>query len=354
MRTTCVRSSSSWVGLRKHVAVGRLIIGFAGLVVPDRVRRMADAGLLAGVVLFARNVAEPAQWAALVAELGALFPEDGPPPIIAVDQEGGTVQRLKPPAIPEATVIPAMALLAERLDEAGFEALGAAMGAELRALGVNLDFAPVLDVDTNPANPIIGRRAFGTTPEQVIERGLAFARGLAASQIAWCAKHFPGHGDTLLDSHLALPRLPHDLARLVAIELAPFAAAAAAGAPMMMTAHVVFEALDPVHPATLSPHVVPVLLRQRFGYDGVVISDDLDMLAIRDHYDVVAVARGLAAADIDIPLVCHDLDFALALANVLPPSPRADARVLALRTRLARPRIAALPTFPEALLGRFA
>jgi len=329
--------------------MGRLVIGFEGLTVPDRVRRLASADVLAGFVLFARNVADLAQWSALIGELTALFPVTGPPPIIAVDQEGGPVQRLKPPAIPTATAIPAMGALSARLDAQGYESLGRAMGAELAALGVNLDFAPVLDVDTNPANPIIGRRAFGTTPTEVIARGLAFARGLAASNIAWCAKHFPGHGDTLLDSHLALPRLPHALARLEAIELAPFAAAVAAQAPLIMTAHVVFEALDPVHPATLSPHVVPTLLRERFGYDGVVISDDLDMLAIRDHYGVVAVARGLASADIDVPLVCHDLDFALALASVLPPSPRAEARVLALRSRLTRPTTAALPPFPEAL-----
>jgi len=332
-----------------------MIVGFEGLTVPERVRRMADAGLIAGVVLFTRNVASTAQWAALIAEIDGLFPADGPPPIIAVDQEGGPVQRLKPPAIPEATTIPAMASLA-RLDvagDAGFEALGAALGAELRALGVNLDFAPVLDVDTNPDNPIIGQRAFGTTPADVIKRGLAFARGLEAAQIAWCAKHFPGHGDTLVDSHLALPRLPHTMARLDAIELAPFAAAVRAGAPLIMTAHVVFEALDAVYPATLSPHVVPTLLRQRFGYNGVVISDDLDMLAIRDNYHVVEVARGLAQADIDIPLVCHDLDFAWALATTLLPSTTADARVAALRRKLVRPRIAALPPFPEALRARF-
>lgn len=332
--------------------MGRMIVGFEGLVVPERVRRMADAGLLAGVVLFARNVESSAQWATLIAEIDGLFPGDGPPPIIAVDQEGGPVQRLKPPAIPEATAIPAMATLAAKLDEAGFETLGAAMGAELGALGVNVDFAPVLDVDTNPDNPIIGWRAFGKTPEDVIARGLAFARGLEDAQIAWCAKHFPGHGDTLVDSHLTLPRLTHGLERLVAIELAPFEAAALAGAPMIMTAHVVFEVLDAVHPATLSPHVVPALLRERFGYDGVVISDDLDMLAIRDNYNVIEVANGLAAADIDIPLVCHDLDFAWALASVLVPSARSDERVLALRSRLVRSRIATMPPFPAELRER--
>ncbi len=321
------------------------MVGFEGHVVPDRIRHLAHAGVIAGVVLFARNVASTAQWRSLIGEIDGLFP--GLPPIVAIDQEGGPVQRLKPPAIPEATVVPAMGTLA--LDAAGFEALGRAMGAELRALGINVDFAPVLDVHTNPDNPIIGSRAFGTTPEDVITRGLAFARGLAASEITWCAKHFPGHGDTSLDSHLALPRLPHTIERLLAVELAPFAAAARS-APMIMTAHVVFEALDATRPATLSAVVVPQILRQRFGYDGVVVSDDLDMLAIRNHYDVVEVAKGLAAADVDVPLVCHDLDFALALAALLPRSEAAERRVRKLRESLARPRCSALPAFPSGLV----
>jgi len=319
--------------------------------VPADLRRLARTGALAGVVVFARNIAEPAQWAALVDELGALFPS-GPPPIVAVDQEGGAVQRLKPPALPEATPVPAMGELGERLDALGFEDLGAAMGAELRALGCNVDFAPVLDVDTNPDNPVIGTRAFGKTPAEVIGRGLAFARGLADSGIAWCGKHFPGHGDTQLDSHLALPRLTTDLVRLRAIELAPFAAAAKVGAPLIMSAHVVFSALDAEYPATLSPAVIPPLLRGEMRYEGVVISDDLDMLAVRDHFTVSEIARGLAAADVDLALVCRDLDFAHELASALPSSPTAELRIMALRQGLARPRLTPLPPFPTALRAR--
>lgn len=329
-----------------------LIVGFDGLVVPARVRALAEREALAGVVLFARNVAGTAQWAALIEEIDACFP--GLPPIVAIDQEGGAVQRLKPPLIPEATAVPAMGRLHVVLDEAGFEALGRAMGAELRALGVNLDFAPVLDVDTNPANPVIGRRAFGVVPEEVIARGLAFAAGLEAAGVAWCAKHFPGHGDTVLDSHLALPRLAHDRARLDAVELAPFRVAAARRAPMMMTAHVVFDALDATRPATLSPRVVPEVLRGELGYDGVVISDDLDMKAIRDHFDAEAVAAGLAAADVDLAMVCHDLDFAEALADRLRPSARSSERVRRLRDRLERPTPHALPPFPAELAQAFA
>lgn len=331
-------------------AAGRLLVGFDGTTLPAEVARLAREGVIAGVVLFARNIESTAQWAALIEEIARAFPDVGLPPIVAVDQEGGAVQRLRPPAIPEATRVPPMGELAEWLDERDFEGLGRAMGAQLAALGVNVDFAPVLDVDTNPDNPVIGKRAFGTTPAAVIRLGLPFARGLGLAGIAWCAKHFPGHGDTHLDSHLALPSLPHDLARLDAVELAPFAAAVRAGAPMMMSAHVVFSALDAEHPATLSPVVIPELLRRRLGYRRVVVSDDLDMLAIRDHYDAPAVAHGLVAADVDLALVCRDLDFARAVAAALPPSPVAARRVTALRRSLTPPRVGVVPPFPQGLV----
>lgn len=334
------------------ITPGRLLVGFEGTRLPARVEEMARTGLLAGVVLFARNVVDPDEWRSLIADIVAAFAASELPPIVAVDQEGGPVQRLKPPAIPAATRIPAMGALRELFADEEFEALGAAMGTELAALGVNVDFAPVLDVDSNPENPIIGQRAFGTTPTEVIARGIALARGLGASGIAWCAKHFPGHGDTSLDSHLALPRLAHGRARLDAVELPPFAAAVEAGAPLVMTAHVVFDALDPAHPATLSPEVVPRVLRTELGYDGVVVTDDLDMLAIRDHYDASAVARGLSQADIDLALVCHDLDFALEVARGLPESKPARRRIEALRARLGWPRVDVLPPFPAALRDR--
>src|SRR5207237_801200 len=149
---------------------------------------------------------------------------------------------------------------------------------ELAVLGFDLDFAPVLDVHTNPANPIIGDRAFATTPEGVIALAGAFARGLASAGVLGCGKHFPGHGDTTVDSHLALPRIDHDLARLRAVELAPFAALG--GLPLIMTAHVVFAALDESAPATLSKAVIEGLLRGELGYRGLVLSDDLEMKAI--------------------------------------------------------------------------
>jgi beta-N-acetylhexosaminidase len=242
--------------------------------------------------------------ASLVAALHAAAPASSPL-LVAIDQEGGVVQRIRAPA----TRWPPM-MRHDRLeagaDAAMAEAVGEAMGAELRALGFDIDFAPVLDVHTNAANPIIGDRAFGRDAETVSRRALAFARGLARAGILSCGKHFPGHGDTTTDSHLELPRIDHDWARLERVELAPFARAVAASLPMIMTAHVVFAALDPTVPATLSPAVIEGLLRQRLGYRGVIVSDDLDMRAIADHVGVGAAAVAAVRAGCDVLLLCND------------------------------------------------
>jgi beta-N-acetylhexosaminidase len=174
----------------------------------------------------------------------------------------------------------------------------------LRALGFDIDFAPVLDVHTNPANPIIGERAFGTDAEAASRRALAFARGLDEAGVLSCGKHFPGHGDTMTDSHLELPRIDHDWERLEKVELLPFQRAAAAGLPMIMTAHVVFAALDPARPATLSEPVVTGLLRKKLGYHGVIVSDDLDMKAIASHVGAGPAAVEAIRAGCDVLLLC--------------------------------------------------
>jgi beta-N-acetylhexosaminidase len=173
-----------------------------------------------------------------------------------------------------------------------------------------MNYAPVLDVDTNPDNPIIAARSFGRTPELVSELGVALAQGLESAGVAACGKHFPGHGDTSQDSHLELPRLPHSLERLEQIELKPFAAAAKAGIPSMMTAHVIFEPLDSVYPATMSKPVLTGILRGKMGYDGLIVTDDIEMRAIADHYGIEeTVVRGINAG-VDHFLCCHTADIA--------------------------------------------
>jgi beta-N-acetylhexosaminidase len=168
----------------------------------------------------------------------------------------------------------------------------------------------VLDIDTNPANPVIAARSFGPTPELVTELGLALAAGLQEAGVAACGKHFPGHGDTSQDSHLQLPKLPHSLERLERVELVPFEAAAKAGIASFMTAHVLFEAVDSKHPATMSRPALTGILRQRLGYDGLVVTDDVEMKAIADNYGVEEVVRLGLDAGVDHFLCCHTAQLA--------------------------------------------
>jgi beta-N-acetylhexosaminidase len=215
--------------------------------------------------------------------------------VVSVDQEGGLVQRLRRPL----TEWPDMLSVGSAGDPGRTEAVGRALGAELAALGIAWDLAPVLDVHTNPANPVIGNRAFGRTPQAVIEQALAFWRGLRAAGVLGCGKHFPGHGDTRTDSHHELPVVAHQPARLRAVELAPFAAAAAAGAEAIMTAHVMFPAIDPRWPATLSRALLGGVLRGELGFTGLVVSDDLGMKAVADRWPIeeLVVESLLAGAD---------------------------------------------------------
>jgi beta-N-acetylhexosaminidase len=291
--------------------IGQLLwIGFAGPVTAA-LRDRLDRGEAGATIVFKRNLPVAGEelvdldaLVAMTAELHRRAP-DGTPALIAIDQEGGRVQRVRAPATPW----PAMAAFdrfAEPEDAALAEAVGRAVGDELAALGFDIDFAPVLDVHTNPANPVIGDRAFGTTAEAVARRALGFARGLDAAGVIACGKHFPGHGDTATDSHLELPLVDHDWDRLERVELLPFRRAAAAGLPMIMTAHVVFAALDAGRPATLSPEVMTGLLRERLGFGGVIVSDDLDMKAIADHMGAGPAAVAAVRAGCDVLLLCKD------------------------------------------------
>lgn len=276
--------------------IGQLLwVGFHGTRAPAELTARLDTGRVGATIVFKRNLVvdnDGTDLAELAALTGELHRGDA---LVSVDQEGGTVQRVREPA----TVWPAMHGMRDDLAEP----VGLAMGRELRALGFDIDFAPVLDIHTNPINPVIGARAFGTEPEVVSRRALAFARGLDRAGVLACGKHFPGHGDTATDSHLELPRIDHDLERLETVELVPFARAAAAGFPMIMTAHVVFAAIDATKPATLSHAVITGVLRDKLGYRGVIVSDDLDMKAIRDPG---AAAVAAIRAGCDVLLLCKD------------------------------------------------
>ena len=268
-----------------------LCVGFQGTTAPAELLGRIARSEVGTVILFRPNVQDPAQLGALVAALRAAAPPELPL-VVAVDQEGGLVQRVRAPA----TEWPAMMTVAAAGDAQVSRAVGRALGDELRLFGIGWDFAPVLDVHTNPANPVIGNRAFGVTPAEVVTHALAFWEGLRASGVQGCGKHFPGHGDTLLDSHHDLPQLRHDEARLRAVELVPFVAAIAAGAEALMTAHVVYPAFDAALPATLSRRIATDLLRGELGWGGLLVSDDLGMRAVADRWPVdEIVTQGLLA-----------------------------------------------------------
>ena len=294
-------------GLSPRQLAGQLlVVGYAGLEPAPELSAALEAGERAGVILFRRNIAPGlAGLEALqgtVARLARRCPPELPA-LVAIDEEGGRVARLGAPAL----ALPPMRRLAAVGDLGLIERAAFAVARELRCLGVTMNFAPVVDVDTNPDNPIIGDRAFSHDPERVAECAEAYMRGLRAGGVASCLKHYPGHGDTLLDSHLALPTVAHDRARLEAVELVPFRRLAAV-ADSMMTAHVLYPALDPGRPATLSEPIASELLRGDIGFGGVLFSDDLEMRAMDGLGGFGASAIGAVRAGCDLLLVCSRAD----------------------------------------------
>lgn len=310
-----------------------LFVGFPGHDVPADLADLVRAGRVGGVILFKRNVRDPEQVRAVVAELHALAPE-GAPLVVALDQEGGRVQRLRAPW----TEWPAMRALGRRSPD-DTARVAAALTVELLDCGFDLDFAPVVDVDSNPDNPVIGDRSFAGAPETVAVHARAFIQAMQSAGLAACAKHFPGHGDTDLDSHLALPRLDLDLARLREVELPPFRAAVEAGVASIMTAHVLFPRLDDKRPATLSPDVMHIL-RDELAYDGLVFSDDIEMRAMADHWSARACSIGALEAGVDSILVCSKADLRDEVLRHLEAAPdalleRPLERMRALKARFA-------------------
>ena len=332
------------------VLCGQLVVvGIGSTSLDPEEAALLRAGERGGVVLFKRNVTQgaPGQVLALnraIREAVAGSATDAPA-LIAIDQEGGRVVRIGPPAL----ALPPMRKIGDRGDVGFARRLAEAQAKELAALGLTMSFAPVADIHTRAENPIIGDRAFGETPDVVTRFAGAWAEGLADGQVLSCLKHFPGHGDTTVDSHLALPRVERDRAGLDAIEIAPFRALAKnAAVHSMMTAHVVYPALDSV-PATLSHAVCTDMVRNQLGFEGVLFSDDLEMKAIQLAPGEAAV-RAIGAG-CDSVLVCSRADMAAevhaALVAECSKSPaflarceEAYGRMIAMRTKLA-PRAAA-------------
>lgn len=281
------------------------VIGFDGTSLPASAHKLLTTYGACGAILFKRNIETLEQVVSLNAQIVSAGQERGSPALISVDQEGGRVARLRDICTPVPTMRE-LAKLAQSNDELIFKT-AAMMGRELASLGFHLNFAPVADVDSNKANPVIGDRAFGSDPELTGDMVARFVKGLQASGVAACAKHFPGHGDTHTDSHLELPRVDNDRARLETCELIPFRKAIAAGVASIMTAHVLLPALDDV-PATLSHNILSDILRSHLGFRGLVFSDDLEMKGIANHFDLREIILRGFNAGVDVFLMCKDTD----------------------------------------------
>ncbi|MBL9118491.1 MAG: beta-N-acetylhexosaminidase [Phycisphaerae bacterium] len=302
----------------ERAASGFMMIGFDGHEVTSHVSEFIRSGAF-GVILFARNYTNRDQVLALSSAVKAC-PASGAGVAVAVDHEGGRVQRFRGPGFTDSPPMRDMTReWGAHLNgpEHRARALGQLFAVELRPIGIDIDFAPVLDVDSNPDNPVIGERAFSHDAEIVAALGAAVIEGLQSGGVAACGKHFPGHGDTDMDSHHHLPRLNHDLERLRRVELVPFRAAIRAQVASIMTSHILFSALDPTRPATMSPVVLRGILRDELGFDGVIVSDDLEMKAIAEHFEMPGAAVEAAKAGCDLLLCCHTPSLQCAIRDAL-------------------------------------
>ena len=266
--------------------------GFVGTTAPDWLRRHIGEGL-SSVGLFGRNIVSPDQLAALTAQLRA----ERDDVLVAIDEEGGDVTRLE---VKQGSSFPGSYALGSVDDVELTRAVARELGRRLAQCGVDLNWAPSADVNSNAENPVIGVRSFGPDPDLVARHTVAYVDGLQGVGVAACTKHFPGHGDTNVDSHDALPRIDVDLATLHARELVPFRAAIAAGTKAVMSAHILLSALDPHRPATLSPQILTGLLRQELGFEGLIVTDGMEMQAVAATYgiergSVLAIAAGADA-----------------------------------------------------------
>ncbi len=286
----------------------RMVVGFPGYEIPDELRALVKECHVGNIILFAENICDNGQLKWLCGELQKLIREEtGLPAFITIDQEGGVVSRLSA----DAAVAPSAMCVSSTGNPQNAYIAGLITGRELNALGVNFDLAPVMDVNSNPQNPVIGVRSYGDTPQTAGRYGAEMIRGLTDGGVLSCAKHFPGHGDTSLDSHLSLPRVDKTLEELEACELKAFRAAIEAGVPAVMTTHILFPLLEPDGvPATMSRRIITGILKERLGFQGLVVSDCMMMQAIQKYYGTVNGVVTAACAGVDMMFTSHSIDYA--------------------------------------------
>lgn len=278
-----------------------VIVGLEGYEIDENSQEMIDKYKVGGFILFKRNIQSAEQTLNLINSLKKANKSNKVPLFIAVDEEGGRVSRMPD----EFLKLPTSRAVGKINSEEFAHEIGKTIGWEIKSLGFNMNFAPVLDIDSNPKNPVIGDRSFGTTPEIVSSLGIAAMKGLKNYVIS-VVKHFPGHGDTSVDSHVGLPVINHDKERLESFELIPFARAIENGVDAIMIAHILLPKIDDQNPATFSKTLITDILRNKMNFDGVVITDDMTMGAIVENYDIGEAAVKSVLAGADIVLVCHD------------------------------------------------
>jgi beta-N-acetylhexosaminidase len=285
--------------------IGQLVIaGIDGYENDEHSKELIEKYKVGGFILLGQNIKDTKQTLELVNSLKTSNSKNKIPLFFSIDEEGGRITRLPR----EFAKLPSNKIIGEKNNSSLSYKIGSLLGEEVKAFGLNMNFAPVLDVNSNPKNPIIGDRAFGNNVDIVSKLGIQTMKGIQSQNIIAGVKHFPGHGDTSVDSHVGLPVVNNDLNRLKSLELIPFSKAVENGADVVMVAHILLPKIDKENPASFSKIVITDILRNYLKYDGVIITDDMTMGAVVKNYDIgVASVKSLNAGS-DIILVCHDFD----------------------------------------------
>lgn len=302
--------------------IGQMVLmGLDGTTMGAKTKEMIATYHVGGFILYKDNITGASQAVKLLNQLKAANHAKAAPLWLSIDQEGGKVSRM--PA--EFIQLPPAADVGRANDLDYTYQIGQTLGMEVRSLGFNMDFAPVLDINSNPNNPVIGNRSFGSNPEIVITHGMETMKAIQSTQVAAVVKHFPGHGDTKVDSHLDLPVVNKNIKELEAFELLPFVEAIRQDADAIMIAHLLIPQVDDKYPASLSKKLITILLRGKLGFDGVIITDDMTMGGITKHYNIGEAAVKSIQAGSDIILVGHEYDKQLAVLKALKKSAQAGA-----------------------------
>ncbi|MFD2211608.1 beta-N-acetylhexosaminidase [Virgibacillus halophilus] len=284
--------------------IGQMIIaGIPGTKVDEQTRSLIHDYKVGGFIFYSDNLETPKQSIQLVNRLKQENKDNPYPLFMSVDQEGGAVSRL-----PGLSRLPDNQTIGKRDDPAYSYTIGRKLGRQTRAFGMNLDFAPVMDINSNPNNPVIGDRSFGDDQDVVSKLGIRTMKGIKAEQVIPVIKHFPGHGDTSVDSHEQLPKVDKNLRELSELELIPFQQAIAQGADAVLVAHILLPNIGATLPSSMSRTVITDILRKKLGYNGVVITDDMTMKAVTNHYDIGDAAVKSVQAGSDIVLIAHGHD----------------------------------------------